>query len=253
MNAKKPVIEIKDLTTKLGDHIVHKNINLEIYDGEIFAIVGGSGSGKSTLIREILGLQTFEGSIKVLGQNIKDITEEEYRKLCRKWGVLYQGGALFSSLTLYENVSYILREFSHLPSKAIMSLSLLKILLVGLPKSAALKYPAQLSGGMAKRGALARSLILDPKLLFLDEPTTGLDPESVESLDELIEQLRTLMGLTVVMVTHDLRTLWHIADRVAFLGEGQVLCCDTVRKTSQHPHPLIQNYFHGPHSSEEKT
>ena len=174
------------------------------------------------------------------------ITEYEYRLLCQKWGVLFQSGALFSSLTVLENVIYPLKEYSHLSHKALKELGLFKLSLVGLPKSAAMKYPAELSGGMIKRAALARALILDPALLLLDEPSSGLDPNSVNSLDELILNLKNLLNLTVVMVTHDLRTLWQIVEHVAFLGENKILALGTVKEIATNPHPMIHNYFHAP-------
>ncbi|MBI5447967.1 MAG: ATP-binding cassette domain-containing protein [Gammaproteobacteria bacterium] len=244
-----PIIEFTHMSTRLGGTLVHEDIHFKINQGEIFAIVGGSGSGKSTLLREVLGLlQPSTGHVTVYGHDMAHITEASYRDLSKKWGVLFQTGALFSSLTVLENTFYPLREYSHLPPKALKELALSKLLMVGLPLSAAIKFPAELSGGMLKRAALARALILDPALLLLDEPTSGLDPESVSSLDELIYNLKELLNLTVVMVTHDLRTLWHIVDRLAFLGEKKLLALGTPKEVATNPHPMIHNYFHDPES-----
>jgi len=248
MTTQENVIEISNLKTYLGGEWVHKNVNLTVKRGEIFAIVGGSGSGKTTLLREMLMLeQPDAGSVKIFNQELATITPDELLNLQQRWSVLFQQNALFSSLNLLQNVSFPLHE-QHLTidAKTIRELALLKIHLVGLPVESVVKYPAQLSGGMQKRAALARAIALDPELLFLDEPTSGLDPSSSSGLDELILNLRMMMGLTIVIITHDLDTLWRVADRVAFLGEGEVLCIDTMPNLIKNKHPLIQEFFSGP-------
>jgi phospholipid/cholesterol/gamma-HCH transport system ATP-binding protein len=241
------VIEIRDLQTYFGSVCIHNGVNLDVRRGETLAIVGGSGSGKTTLLREILMLmRPTTGSVKVLGQDVMNLGEAAADRLRQRFGVMFQHGALFSSLTVIENVAVPLQEHTKLPTRLIRDLAMLKITLAGLPADAALKYPRQLSGGMLKRAAVARALALDPELLFLDEPSSGLDPVSANALDELIVQLKESLGLTVVMVTHDLDTLWRVTDRVAFLGEKKVLSLDSMRELSENPHPLIRAYFEGP-------
>lgn len=241
------VIEVRDLTTYFGSVCIHEGINLEVRRGETLAIVGGSGSGKTVLLREILMLlPPTAGSLKVLGQELRSLSESAADQLRRRMGVMFQQGALFSALTVAENVAFPLREHTHLPDRLIRELALLKIALAGLPLEAAFKYPRELSGGMLKRAAVARAIALDPELLFLDEPSTGLDPVSANAFDELVLQLKESLGLTVVMVTHDLNTMWRVADRVAFLGEKRVLRLASVEELSQDPHPLIRAYFEGP-------
>ena len=242
-----PVIEIRDLKTCFGSVCIHEDLNLEVRRGEIVALVGGSGSGKTTLLREIIMLALpTAGSIKVLGHELSDLSETDADQLRRRMGVMFQHGALFSALTVMENVAVCLREHTDLPERLIRELALLKITLAGLPADAAFKYPRQLSGGMLKRAAVARAIALDPELLFLDEPSAGLDPISANAFDELILQLKESLGLTVVMVTHDIDTLWRVTDRVAFLGEKRVLGLASMQELSEHPHPLIQAYFAGP-------
>lgn len=211
------------------------------------AIVGGSGSGKTTLLREMLMLQRpNSGSIRIFGQEITTASLKMKALIQSRWGVLFQQNALFSSLTLLENTAFPLKEHSNLDKKTIRELAALKIAMTGLPIDSSNKYPAELSGGMQKRAALARAIILDPELIFLDEPTAGLDPDSAGGLDELILDLQSTMGLTVVIITHDLDTLWRVTDRVAFLGEGKVLCVDEMANLVKNPHPLIQEFFSGP-------
>ena len=201
--------------------MVHKGINLSVKRGEVLGIVGGSGSGKTTLMREILSLtKPLSGSIRVFGHEIISATPRTLLEIQRRWGVLFQANALFSSLTLLENVIFPLKEHTNLSDANNQDLALLKILMAGLPIEAAAKYPAELSGGMQKRGGLARAIVLDPELVFLDEPTAGLDPNTAAGFDELILNLQSTMGLTIVMVTHDLDSLWKVTNRVAFLGEG---------------------------------
>ncbi|MEO8402360.1 MAG: ATP-binding cassette domain-containing protein [Gammaproteobacteria bacterium] len=240
----RPIIEVKNLKTYLGDTWVHKDINLSVNRSEIFVIVGGSGTGKTVLIRELLCLrQPTSGSIRVFDQELTTASAAELLKVQRRWGVLFQQNALFSSLTLLENVSFPLKEHTELDLETIRGLALLKILMAGLPLDAALKYPSELSGGMQKRAALARAIVLDPELIFLDEPTTGLDPNNVAAFDQLIVDLQTTMGLTIVMVTHDVESLKRVANRVAFLGEGKVLCVGSPAEIMKDPHPLIQKFF----------
>lgn len=249
MNTKhtENIVTLSHVATKLGGRFVHKDINLEIKKGEILGIVGGSGSGKTTIMREILGLtKPTKGEICVFGENIQKATPKEWLLLQKRWGVLFQQNALFSSLTLLENVMFPFREHTKLDDKKIEQLAYLKILMTGLDEDAALKYPAELSGGMQKRGGLARAIALDPELIFLDEPTAGLDPNTATQFDHLILRLQRSMGLTIVMVTHDLDSLWTITNRVAFLGEGRVLAIGPVAEISKNPHPLIKEFFSGP-------
>lgn len=247
MTSNEILIEIKNLKTSLGGSLIHKEINLSVNRGEILAIVGGSGSGKTTLLREMLALtKPTAGSIRIFGHDILSAGPSTLLGIQRRWGVLFQQNALFSSLTLLENVCFPLKEHTDLTSANIRELALLKILMTGLPIDSAYKYPSELSGGMQKRAGLSRAIVLDPELLFLDEPTTGLDPRTASGLDELILNLQRTMGLTIVIITHDLDTLWTVANRVAFLGEGMVLDVDTMPKLVKNPHPLIQAFFRGP-------
>jgi len=241
------VIEIRNLNTRFGSAIVHENVNLAVDRGEIFALVGSSGCGKSTLLRELILLQRpISGSIRVFGQEVIDLSEEQALPLRRRWGVMFERGALFSALTVTENVGMPLREHTDLSDRLIDQLAAVKIALAGLPADAGPKYPSELSGGMRKRAALARALALDPELLFLDEPTAGLDPLSASGIDELVRSLRQALGLTIMVVTHDLDLLWRMADRVAVLGEGHILGMGTMEELSASDHPLIREYFYGP-------
>lgn len=243
----KTIIEINHLKMFIGGAWVHKDINLTVFRGEVLGIVGGSGCGKSLLLRQILALQKpTGGEIKLFGQDLQTISQEKLDRLRRRLGVLFQQNALFSSLTVLENVSFPLKEYTNLKEKSIKELAMIKILAVGLPPDAANKYPAELSGGMKKRAALARAIALDPELLFLDEPTAGLDPHAASALDELVLNLQSSLGLTIVMVTHDLDSLWRTSDWVAFLGEGQVLCVVPMAELVKSENRLIQEYFKGP-------
>ncbi|SRR5579883_453439 len=247
MTTEEPIIEVKNVKVQLGGTYVHKGINLTVNRGEIFGIVGGSGSGKTTLLRELLMLlRPDSGSIKVFNQELTTASPATQLAIQRRWGVLFQQNALFSSLNVLENASFPLIEHTDLDKQFIEELALLKILAVGLPSDSAIKFPSELSGGMQKRAALARAIVMDPEILFLDEPTAGLDPDSASGLDELVLNLQATLGLTVVVVTHDLDTLWRITNRVAFLGEGKVLCIDPMQKLVENPHPLIQEFFNGP-------
>ena len=242
-----PIIELTDITTRLGGTLVHKGVNLKVKQGEVLGIVGGSGSGKTTILREMLALTKPEsGSIRIFGQEITTASQATLLQVQRRWGVLFQENALFSSLTVLENVSFPLHEHTSLDADSIQDLALLKIIMAGLPVEAALKYPSELSGGMQKRAGLARAIVLDPELIFLDEPTAGLDPNTAAGFDDLILNLQSTMGLTIVMVTHDLDTLWKVTNRVAFLGEGIVLAVDPMNKLVKNSNPLIQAFFSGP-------
>ncbi len=247
MTTNNPIIEVKDLKVQLGGQLVLDGLNLSVNRGEILGIVGGSGSGKTTLMRSILMLNKItSGSIKVFGTELTGATQKAILEIQRRWGVLFQQNALFSSLNVLENTAFPLNEHTTIDPKSINELALLKILSVGLPADSANKYPAELSGGMQKRAALSRSIALDPELLFLDEPTAGLDPDSASGLDELILNLQAAMGFTIVIITHDLDTLWRVTNRVAFLGEGKVLCIDTMSNLVKNPNKLIQEFFNGP-------
>ena len=241
------VIEIRNLSTRFGRSVVHEGVDMTVFAGEIFALVGGSGSGKSTLLREaILLQQPASGSIRVFDQEIVGLSDEEALPLRRRWGVMFERGALFSSLTVTENVGMVLQEHTRLTERLIAEIAAIKIALTGLPADAGPKYPNELSGGMRKRASLARALALDPELLFLDEPTAGLDPFSASGLDELVRSLRDSLGLTIMMVTHDLDLLWRAADRVAVLGQGHIVDVGTMTELSKSDDALIQQYFHGP-------
>lgn len=217
MNHPENVIEVRELKNFVGGYWIHNQLDFNVSRGDIVAIVGGSGSGKTTLLRSILMLQKpISGTIKVFNTELLHGSEQEKERIRRCWGVMFQHGALFSSLTVLENVLFPLKEFTQLNSKLQREIALLKIALVGLPISSATRYPAELSGGMKKRAAVARAIALDPELIFLDEPASGLDPKSIEALDELILHLRDALGLTIVMITHDLGSLDRLADEVAF-------------------------------------
>lgn len=246
MNNQQAIIEITDLQTRFGDAWVHKDLNLTVYKGEVLGIVGGSGSGKTTLLREILSLtKPAGGSIKLFGKELTTASALTLLQIQRRWGVLFQQNALFSSLTLLQNVMFPLKEHTRIDDDSMFDLAMLKIQLAGLPSDAAYKYPAELSGGMQKRAGLARAIVLDPELIFLDEPTAGLDPNTAAGFDELILNLQKTMGLTIVMVTHDLDSLWKITNRVAFLGDGKVLCVDAMKNLVNNPNPQIKAFFGG--------
>ena len=242
-----PVIEVSHVSTRFGTAVVHRDVSLTVARGEVFAIAGGNGCGKSTLLREIIGLLApTTGTIRLLGTDSRRLTQSNGSPLQRRFGVMFQHGALFSSMTLAENVAVPLREHTPLSAEAIRDIVALKIALVGLPPDSAIKFPSELSGGMRRRAALARAIVMDPELLFLDEPTAGLDPMIAAGFDDLVLELKRLLGLTVVMVTHDLDSLWRIADRVAVLGEGQVLGLGTMDALARSDDPVIRSYFHGP-------
>lgn len=239
-------IEVRGLATYYGATCIHQDLDLDVRRGEILGIVGGTGSGKSTLLRTlIMLLQPSAGTVRLLGHPITDLTLADARELRERFGVMFQQGALFTSLTVLENVAFALKEHTELSEALIREVSLLKVLLVGLPLEAAGRYPKQLSGGMTKRAALARALALDPELLFLDEPSTGLDPVSVNAFDELILQLKASLGLTIVMISHDVDSLWRTTDRVAFLGDKRVVRQGSMEELSSDDHPLVRAYFEG--------
>ncbi|GAB4392044.1 MAG: ATP-binding cassette domain-containing protein [Gammaproteobacteria bacterium] len=245
------VIILKNIATQLGDKIIHQDVNLQIQASEIVALVGSSGCGKTTLLNcMIMLLRPSAGDIEILGTDILHCSREQAQNLRRRWGVMFQHCALFSSLTVLENVIFPLRELSQLSPSAQRDIALLKLNLVGLPSSAAYKYPSELSGGMQKRAALARALVLDPEILFLDEPTAGLDPQSADKFDELILYLRDSLQLTIVMVTHDMDSLWRISDRVAFIGEQRILACEPMRELVHNTHPEIKAFFAGPRNQQ---
>lgn len=240
------VITVSDVVTRFGKNVVHDGISLSVRQGEIYGLLGGSGSGKSTLLKElIMLLRPQSGEIRILGQNLLTISRSDAAMLRRQWGVLFQAGALYSSLTIEENVGIKLREYTDLPLKLVQNIVRMKINMVGLPEHAAALYPAELSGGMVKRAALARALAMDPELLFLDEPTSGLDPVGAEAFDNLILKLREILGLTVVMVTHDLDSIWTTVDRFAVLGEKKVIAEGTLNEVRKNPHPIIRQFFGG--------
>lgn len=242
-----PIIRIRDLKNSFGSHVVHEHLDMDLYSGEIVGVVGGSGTGKSVLLRSILGLRPPNaGQITVFGQNINDLDPDARSLVERRFGVLFQQGALFSSLTVLENVAVPFIEIMKMDRPSAEELGRIKIALAGLPANAATKYPSELSGGMIKRAALARALALDPEVLFLDEPTAGLDPIGASEFDELILTLRDALGLTVFLVTHDLDTLYTICDRVAVLSQKRVIINDRIEVVERFNDPWVQDYFQGP-------
>ena len=242
-----PAIRVRGLEVGFGEHLVMHGLDLDLWRGEVLGFVGASGAGKSVLTRTILGLQPKRaGVIEVDGRDLDQMPLAERRRVDRGWGVLFQQGALFSSLTVRQNIEAPMREHLDISPGLRTELAMLKLRLVGLPPDAADKLPSELSGGMIKRAALARALALDPGVLFLDEPTSGLDPISAGAFDELIATLQATLGLTVFMVTHDLDSLYAICDRVAVLGEGKVIAIGTIAELLQSQQPWIREYFHGP-------
>lgn len=238
------VIEIKNLSTAFSGKSVHRGLNLAVHRGEILALVGGSGSGKTVLLRVMIALMRGSGgSVRVLGHELTNISASALMNLQARWGVLFQQNALFSSLTVLKNVVFPLRELTQLENDMIQRLAMLKLVQAGLSPDVAGLYPAELSGGMQKRAALARAIVMDPELLFLDEPTAGLDPGRAAAFDRLILDLQAMLGLTIVMITHDLQGIRRTANRVAFLGEGKILSVGTLAEVMQQPHSLIQTFF----------
>ena len=241
------VIRLRGIRNQFGSHVVHDGLDLDVYRGEVLGVVGGSGTGKSVLLRSIAGLQKpTAGEIEVLGTNVLTATEDERQALERRWGVMFQDGALFSSLNVRENVEVPMRAVPGLDPDLRRQMADLKISLSGLPYLAGSKFPSELSGGMRKRAGLARALALDPDIVFLDEPTAGLDPIGASEFDTLIRQLSQTMGLTVFLVTHDLDTLHATCDRIAVLAEKKVLVTGTMAEMLRVDHPWVHEYFHGP-------
>jgi phospholipid/cholesterol/gamma-HCH transport system ATP-binding protein len=241
-----PIIRVRGLVNRFGAETVHDGLNLDVFPGEVFGVVGASGAGKSVLLRTIIGLnQPISGNVEVLGRNILAMSDADQRDLEKHWGVLFQDGALFSSLTVAENIEVPLREYYKMPLQLMDEIAAFKIGIVGLPEGTGEKYPSQLSGGMRKRSGLARALALDPEIVFLDEPTAGLDPIAAADFDILIKDLRSSLGLTVFMVTHDLDTLFAVCDRVAVLVDKKIRV-GTLEEMLRDDHPWIRSYFHGP-------
>jgi phospholipid/cholesterol/gamma-HCH transport system ATP-binding protein len=244
--AAPPIIRVQGLTTRVGGRTLHENLDLDVRRGEVLGVVGGSGSGKSMLLRNIVGLERpMAGKVEVFGEPVHELDPKRLRVLESRWGVLFQDGALFSSLTVAQNIALPLKEHLELEEPLVVEIAAVKTALVGLPNDAMAKYPAELSGGMRKRAGLARALALDPGLLFLDEPTAGLDPIAAGAFDALIRDLRQSLGLTVFMVTHDIDSLLAICDRIAVLVDKR-LRIGTMAELLRDPHPWIQAYFHGP-------
>jgi phospholipid/cholesterol/gamma-HCH transport system ATP-binding protein len=243
------VIEVRGLSSRLGGQRIHDGLDLEVHRREILALIGNSGSGKTVLLRHIIGLLTpVRGSVRVLGEDIRNLSGFERRNLCRRWGVLFQQGALFSAFTVFDNIAFPLRELHKdglgMDEGSVREFVRLKLGMVGLEPRDAWKYPAELSGGMIKRVALARALALEPELLFLDEPTTGLDPISSGDFDALLLELHRELEFTVLMVTHDRNTLAAVSDRVAVLEDGRILAAGSLDEVAAFDHPYIKRFFH---------
>jgi len=241
-----PVIRVRGLKSRFGRQVVHDGLDMDVYENEIFGVIGAAGSGKSVLLRTILGLRVPDGgTVQLRGEDLRDLSAGKRASLVRSYGVTFQRGALISSLTVAANVELPLRENFRLSEDALTEVARLNLMLVGLPDDAAGKYPAQLSGGMIKRAALARALVLEPKILFLDEPTSGLDPISAAAFDELLLHLHGQLRLTVVMITHDLDSLFRTCNRVGVIVDGR-MTADTLPGILRNTHPWIHEYFHGP-------
>lgn len=245
-SASKNVIEMRGISTRFGDHVVHENLDLDVKVGEIFAIVGGSGSGKSSLLREMIMLnQANAGTIKILDKEIKDITDADALDLRQRCGVMFQHGGLFGTLSIHDNIALPLSENTDLEPAVIDQLAAWKLQMVGLKPETGVQFPSQLSGGMLKRASMARAIALDPELLFLDEPTAGLDPNSASGIDRLIHTLHDLFNTTIVIITHDLDLLWQVTDRVAVLGEGHVIAVGSMKELATMQEPAVRSYFDG--------
>lgn len=243
-----PVISVRGIVNRFGKQVVHDGLDADIRTGEVFGIVGGSGSGKSVLLRTMLGLQKpAGGSVRIEGQEVTTQSERDLFAVKRRYGVMFQRGALFSSLTVAQNVELPIVEHYRISPATLRELAHLRIRMVGLPDDAAAKFPSQLSGGMTKRAALARALALDPAILFLDEPTSGLDPISAAAFDKLVLELQKGLALTVVMITHDLDTIFRVCNRVGVIVDGRMIS-GTLEEIVRHDHPWIREYFHGERS-----
>lgn len=248
------VIEVRGIRTQFGSHVIHENLDLDLKRGEILGVVGGSGTGKSVLLRTIVGLiRPAAGTVRVLGQDVGQLSGTAREALERRWGVMFQDGALFSSLTVQENVEVPLRAVPGLSAAQREALAQLKVSMAGLPWNANEKYPSDLSGGMKKRAGMARALALDPEIVFLDEPTAGLDPIGADAFDKLIVGLRNALNLSVFLVTHDLDTLHACCDRIAVLAEKRVLVTGTMAEMLKVDHPWVHEYFHGPRARAAMT
>jgi len=240
------VIKVRDLVVDFESHRVLNGVNVDLHRGEILGFVGASGAGKSTLARTIIGLLPKRaGKIEILGVDIDKASHEQKRAIDRRWGVLFQQGALFSSLTVGKNIEFPVREYLRLSNRLTTEMAIAKLEMVGLSPDVYREYPSELSGGMIKRAALARALALDPEILFLDEPTSGLDPISAGEFDALILTLQQTLGISVLMVTHDLDSLHRVCDRVAVLGDGKIIEAGTMDKMLESKHPWLMSYFHG--------
>jgi phospholipid/cholesterol/gamma-HCH transport system ATP-binding protein len=247
LKQRETIIRIRGLTKRFGKQMIFQNLDLDVYRGEVLGVVGGSGQGKSVLLRCVTGLvPTDAGTIEVFGQNMAEAGSRARRDVERRWGVLFQDGALFSSLTVLQNIQVPMREQLNLPAGAMEELAFLKLAMVGLPSDAAHKFPSELSGGMRKRAGLARALALDPEIVFLDEPTSGLDPIGAAAFDRLIQRLQQTLGLTVYMVTHDLDSIFAICDRVAVLADKHIVRAGSPQELVREPgHPWVKDYFCG--------
>ena len=253
-NDSTPAIRVRGLSTRFGAEVVHHDLDLEVRRGEVLGVVGASGTGKSMLLRAIVGLaKPAAGTVEVLGRDIARLGAAERREIEARTGVLFQDGALFSSLTVAQNVQVPLKEHTRLPQDVIDEITAVKIGMVGLPPDAAGKYPSELSGGMRKRAGLARALALDPEIVCLDEPTSGLDPIGAAAFDDLVGRLQRTLGITVFMVTHDLDSLWAICDRIAVLAEKHVLVVGPMDVMLRHDHPWVRAYFHGPRARVQRS
>jgi phospholipid/cholesterol/gamma-HCH transport system ATP-binding protein len=242
-----PVIEVQSLVSRFGDHVVHDGLDLQVQRGEVLGVVGGSGAGKSVLLRTIIGLRRPDGGrVRVFGQDVNAVSEHSLQTIEQRWGVLFQSGALFTNLTVMENVAAPMQEFAKLSHRMIDELAELKLSMTGLPPGTGDLKPSELSGGMIKRAGLARALALDPELLFLDEPTSGLDPISAGAFDDLIVGLTRSLDLTVFMITHDLDSVYTICDRVAVIADKKIVAVGTARELETSEHPWIREYFSGP-------
>lgn len=254
VSAIEDIIRVRGLVTRFGTHTVHDGLDLDVRRGEIIGVVGGSGTGKSVLLRAIVGLlKPDAGKIEVFGKSVRDTSDDDYRNMRRRWGVMFQDGALFSSLTVQQNVEAPMREQLQMDADLRAVLAGIKVRMVGLPEDALSKHPAELSGGMRKRAGFARAIALDPEIVFLDEPTAGLDPIGAAAFDILIKQLQAALGLTVFLVTHDLDSLYAICDRVAVLADKRVLAVGTLEDMLAVDHPWVQEYFHGPRARAAQT